>query len=336
MADNWYPKAIKRYIAKHDRNRPSGNYPNALIFHVAVSESSSLYAFFSRAGVCSHFYLRKDGTFEQYIPIDSKSASEKDGNYRTISVETQGGLRNANSEKWTDAQVKALAELAVWCKTEHGIPLDRMMSSKSGETGVGYHRLGINGNFPSDDLYAGRIQRGGGELWSNSRGKICPGNGKISQIPGIIELAKSMAGSETSNPVNPPKPIPKPVPKPTPKPAKGSIETDGIWGKDTTKKLQEVLGTPADGEVSSQSSKWKKSNPGLTSGWQWTDNPKGSQVIQAMQKRLGFTGKSVDGLIGPNTIKALQRRYRTTVDGEIWNPSSVVKAMQTTLNKGKF
>ena len=33
--------------------------------------------------------------------------------------------------------------------------------------------------------------------------------------------------------------------------------------------LQEVLGTPVDGIVSSQNESWRKYNPALTSGWKW-------------------------------------------------------------------
>ena len=47
------------------------------------------------------------------------------------------------------------------------------------------------------------------------------------------------------------------------------LEVDGYWGSATTSALQEVLGTPVDGIVSSQNESWRKYNPALTSGWKW-------------------------------------------------------------------
>ena len=123
----------------------------------------------------------------------------------------------------------------------------------------------------------------------------------------------------------------------TSKPAtnKAGLTVDGLWGKSTTKALQKVLGTTADGIVSNQYSAYKASNPGLLSqSWQWEAKPSGSSpMVKAMQKRLGVTA---DGHIGPKTIKALQKRMGTTVDGYISKSSPCVKELQKRLNSGKF
>lgn len=128
--------------------------------------------------------------------------------------------------------------------------------------------------------------------------------------------------------------------EPTKKPTASTnkIDEDGKWGSGTTRKLQEVLGTTKDGIVSSQWSGWKSQNPGLTTGWEWVSNAKGSTVIKAMQKKLGV---STDGKIGPDTINALIKRYKkesgaTVYDGKLDYPSKTIKAMQKSLNKGKF
>ncbi|MGL6198607.1 MAG: hypothetical protein ACRC3H_06690 [Lachnospiraceae bacterium] len=42
----------------------------------------------------------------------------------------------------------------------------------------------------------------------------------------------------------------------------GKLDVDGEWGPATTKKMQQVLGTTADGIVSNQYSAYKASNPG--------------------------------------------------------------------------
>jgi murein L,D-transpeptidase YcbB/YkuD len=52
-----------------------------------------------------------------------------------------------------------------------------------------------------------------------------------------------------------------------------------------------------------------------------------------MQTWLGF-GTNVDGIIGPNTIKALQKKMGTTQDGVLSKGSSCVMAMQKKINAG--
>ena len=120
------------------------------------------------------------------------------------------------------------------------------------------------------------------------------------------------------------------------KPKETALSIDGLWGKKTTAKLQEVLGTPQDGIVSHQSIKYKAKNPGLlSSSWNWetSSRPKGSTMIRALQKKLNVTQ---DGLFGPITCKALQRYLGTVQDGYISNPSQCVKALQKALNNNKF
>ena len=110
------------------------------------------------------------------------------------------------------------------------------------------------------------------------------------------------------------------------------LVVDGLWGYSTTRALQACLGTPVDGVVSSQPAVWRGANPGLTGGWEWFDNPQGSQMIAVLQQRLGV---SVDGLVGPETFKALQKRLGTTVDGVISDASQCVMRLQELLNAGK-
>lgn len=114
-----------------------------------------------------------------------------------------------------------------------------------------------------------------------------------------------------------------------------NLKADGYWGKATTRRLQQVMGTVADGEVWGQNSQWKASNPGLTSGWKWvpTARVKSSPVIAALQRKLGV---AADGLIGPATIRALQRRVGGHADGVLWKKSPAIKQLQRRLNKGKI
>ena len=125
--------------------------------------------------------------------------------------------------------------------------------------------------------------------------------------------------------VEPSKPVQKPKPS-------NKITEDGIWGSATTRKAQEVFGTPVDGKVSGQYSKYKKSNHGLLSStFEWKLIPiKKSNLIKAIQKKVGV---KQDGRIGPDTIRAMQRWLGTPVDGKCDKPSQMIKAFQKWLNR---
>ena len=117
------------------------------------------------------------------------------------------------------------------------------------------------------------------------------------------------------------------------KPNKSQINEDGKWGKETTKKAQEVFGTFVDGIVSNQYLAYKTRNPGLLSyTFEWKENPSrnGSLLIGAIQEKIGV---NKDKFIGPDTIKAMQKWLGTPVDGIISYPSVMVKAFQNWLNK---
>ena len=108
------------------------------------------------------------------------------------------------------------------------------------------------------------------------------------------------------------------------------IDEDGKWGSDTTRKAQEVFGTTVDGLVTDQRVEYKSANPGLFS-FEWKSNPTGySELIKAIQKKVGA---NVDGWIGTETIKKMQKYFGTVQDGCISNPSDVVRAFQKWLNK---
>lgn len=151
---------------------------------------------------------------------------------------------------------------------------------------------------------------------------------KATACPGRYVYAKLGAIRAGGQLVSNPKPT---APKPTP--STGVLVVDGRWGSSTTWALQLELGTPADGKVSSQALRYRDDNPGLTTGWDWVRDPRGSKLVVALQGRLHVTP---DGVLGPDTIRALQRHLGTTRDGEIWSPSATVRALQRRLNEGKF
>ena len=173
-----------------------------VVDHVAVSEAP----FPSYApGSAAHFYIRKDGGIVQQIDTAYRGGHSYEGNATLIGKETQGGVYDANNEPWTEAQCESSAKINAWLHQTHGIPLQMMPNSLASSTGFGYHRQGIDGNF-GPYAYKGRVP--GGQRWSRSFGKICPGDAKIAQIPGIIARAAVLAGTTVvvTNPV--PAPIP--------------------------------------------------------------------------------------------------------------------------------
>lgn len=126
--------------------------------------------------------------------------------------------------------------------------------------------------------------------------------------------------------------VSKPVAQPTPKPAQPqhrfNLTIDGNVGHDTVKAMQSWLGTAQDGIVSGQSNKQKKYLLAcVSSAWKFSDNPKGSLMVKALQKKLGC---AIDGIMGKNTVVALQRMLGVKQDGYLG--AETAKALQRYLN----
>lgn len=114
----------------------------------------------------------------------------------------------------------------------------------------------------------------------------------------------------------------------------GKISEDGWWGPATTRKLQEALGTTADGVISGQDyADFAAVNKGGLQKDTWSIGGGGSDVVYALQKKIGV---NADRYFGPVSCKGLQRYLGTIVDGVISGPSDAVKAMQKRLNAGTF
>ena len=192
--------------------------------HVAVSEATSLYDMFSRSkNACSHFYVNKKGELFQYIDTKYQSAADLHGGDSTISVETAGATnpKTINTEKFTDAQFNTLVRLWVWARDTHKIPnqVAKDTSTTERSCGLSWHRLGIFGNFAGRKGLASislSSIKSGGIVYSKSRGKECPGDAKINQIPDIFAAAnKKEVKPTTSKPPVASKPKPESKPKPS-------------------------------------------------------------------------------------------------------------------------
>jgi hypothetical protein len=136
----------------------------------------------------------RDGEVEQYIDTGFRSSANLDGNPTSITVETWDGFgtvwTGSDVPPWTDAQLESLAALVAWCHETHEIPLGQLPSSRPGTRGIGWHRQGCDGSFPPG-LLAGRPPDG--ERWSESGGKVCPGDNRIRQVERIIARASEIS-----------------------------------------------------------------------------------------------------------------------------------------------
>lgn len=190
----WYPSAIRRDIG---RAKVALVNPQRVTLHTAVTSASSLATAF-KDGPFSHFYVRSDGTVEQYQDTAYRAAADLQGNDNSVSVESWDGygtsvfpLNTSNVPAWTDAQAAAIAALIRWLWSTHpSIPRKLATDSKLGASshGVAWHRLGV------PKAAGATVSQTGGMLWSTSAGKVCPGDRRIAQIPGIFARA---AGTPT-------------------------------------------------------------------------------------------------------------------------------------------
>ncbi|GAA5416185.1 hypothetical protein Pryu01_01217 [Paraliobacillus ryukyuensis] len=110
-----------------------------------------------------------------------------------------------------------------------------------------------------------------------------------------------------------------------------NLKVDGYWGSKTTRALQYALGTTEDGYMSDQVH--NQATDAITSGIKFGDGKDGSIVIHALQRKIG---SKADGLLGPNTVGALQKYLGTPYDKKISEPSTMVKELQRRLNKGNL
>ena len=156
------PFAVKKLIP------PGSNDPRItatqVILHVAVFEGESLHEFFRdrSGGIESHFYIRRDGTIEQYRDTAYQADANHTANDRAVSIETQG----MGDGEWTPEQVDAIKRLLLWARDEHKIPLRKC--PRHDAAGVGYH-----------------VMFGAPGPWTPVA-KSCPGPDRVRQFERVI------------------------------------------------------------------------------------------------------------------------------------------------------
>jgi hypothetical protein len=171
-----------------------------VVIHTTVGSLAGTDGYFRGLtnGVNSHFGTGGGGEIWQWVDTAVRSGANADGNHRSVTIEnadmgpgfpawnTQDG---AAVPAFTAAQAEAIARICAWANAAHGVPLVAAPNSLPGSRGIAFHRQGIN---------PWRVA--GGELWSSSAGKVCPGNRRIAQIPQIIARARQLAGGAAPTP----------------------------------------------------------------------------------------------------------------------------------------
>ena len=320
-----YPKAIKKLIP------PGPTDPviraRVAILHIAVTEAESLYDYFRErsGGVESHFYIRRDGTVEQYRDTAFEADANWHANPFAISIETQG----MGSGEWSKEQIAAIKELLLWINANHAVPL--VVAPKWDGAGVGYHIL-----FMSE--------------WAGGP-RACPGPDRIKQFNAVLVPWMKAHVSSPHNPPTPPPVTPKPPPPASPPPPvfktrkpkavgltkRGAggvlvavyqrilrVQADGIFGPYTEKAVktyQSKRGLASDGVVGPLTARamlLDRGTLGLTdqgpsvgllqfiAGVE-VDNIFGQVTKTATVEMQRWAGVKPDGLVGPVTAGKIVR-----------------------------
>lgn len=129
-----------------------------------------------------HFGLGGNGRLVQCQDLAFKSAANLNGNWHVIPIETadmKEGIfpawSGSNVPAWTSAQLNKLVDLIAWLCRRFDIPPVLIPDTRQGRRGIAYHRQGVD---------PWRVS--GGELWSKSYGKVCPGDRRIHQLVNVV------------------------------------------------------------------------------------------------------------------------------------------------------
>ena len=114
-----------------------------------------------------------------------------------------------------------------------------------------------------------------------------------------------------------------------------AIAVDGWWGGDTILALKQHYMTYFfDDHVHTQYQPNLDANTALVQPyWEGTYNPQNDALVALIQEKVGVP---VDGIIGAQTIRALQAKMGTYVDGVLTGPSPCVMELQRRINSGRF
>lgn len=149
-----------------------------LILHIEQGTNSGSIAWCKNPAskVSAHFFVAKDGTIKQLVPVNRVAWAEVDGNTSWISAEMEG----MSGVSLTAAQVHSAAELFARIHRQYGVPL-RISDDP-------YHVSGITGHGLGGAGYGGHYD--------------CPGTPILSQRTDIIHTAAVIVAEQTEGPVS--------------------------------------------------------------------------------------------------------------------------------------
>lgn len=157
----------------------------------------------------------------------------------------------------------------------------------------------------------------------------CPGTWSLRRIEDRAQVWAASRGEGDGTGGGASAPTPKPRPQ-----HKGRLKPDGIFGPKSVRALTKAMGTPRDDIISSQSPEQRDLLYGITA-IDYDRHPRGSLVVAALQRKVGAGD---DGLLGPGTVRHLQRYLkrhgfgRTPVDG-VWG-NGLSERVQRAINRG--
>lgn len=273
-----------------------------VILHTAVSNQSSLFSDMNTPGTpTSHFYVDRSGGVEQYVDTDVRSSANLEGNHDCLTIESWDGFGEVWHDgdpvpPWNEEQVTGLIELVAWLCMTHGIVTQKLSSSLAGTRGIGWHRQGIDGNFPGGML-AGRVRDG--ERWSESFGKSCPGDARIRQvgkkiIPGVVEAVgtpgrmNAFAGG-----------LGRPAPK-----------VQSVSLRSVRQQAQALSPHPGVRQIQKALNK----ELALSLKVNGLFDPPTKDAYKRWQRKQGFTGDDADGVPGSLTLRNLGEGRFTVID----------------------
>jgi hypothetical protein len=196
-----YDKAKWRPLAADPSHQALMDAHDGIILHTMVGTLAGTDSLFHQDGYTgteSHFGVGPDGTIYQWTDTARTADANLEGTHRLLSIETADmgdpfpTWSGSNVPAWTEKQLDAIAAIVAWAATTHDFPLAPMENSKPGQRGVGWHRLGVDSSPPFQPGY--RVS--GGEHWSTSVGKACPGDRRIHQVPEVIARAKAIQSGD--------------------------------------------------------------------------------------------------------------------------------------------
>lgn len=196
---DWYPGAYRVEVGGNGGTitaRPAEN-----VLHIAASAwnidptdplnpGKGIAGWTAGARACNG-YVDQFGAMQQYCSVWSSVNGTKDGNWRCRTWESwnpEGNGSNGgdyDSSTWTAEQCERFSDLMAWDNNENGALLQDMRNSLRGSHGCGVHRYGITGYDPWRSV--------GGEVWSTSSSKVCPGSARVRQLSGIVARAMVIA-----------------------------------------------------------------------------------------------------------------------------------------------